>query len=88
MYHRTENPRYADTYIDGVSIYNQGVHCGYFRTQELYPFSMPGVTGWQSELGLEVIMGSMGFRGAAKLKEHVTDGAIERYYYVGRKNDF
>ncbi len=88
VYHRTENPQYAGAYIDGVSIYNQGVYCGSFGTQELYPFPMSGVTNWQSELGLEVIMETLGFRGAAKLKEHVTEGDTERYYYAGGKQAY
>lgn len=88
VYHRKENTYQENAYWDSVSIYYQGVRCGYFVTQDLYPMPMQGVTNWQSELGLEVIMESMGFRGAADLQEHVSVGDMERYYYAGGKQAY
>ena len=88
VYHREENTYQENAYWDSVSIYYQGVRCGYFVTQDLYPMLMRGVTNWQSELGLEVIMESMGFRGAANLQEHVSVGDMERYYYAGGKQAY
>ncbi len=85
VYHRIPSVQHDGEYVDSISIYSQDYRCGWFSIQDFMSITIPGVTDWNSELGLELIMESMGARGTGELQKCEKKGDIEQYYFVVNK---